>query len=198
MNKIKLTVIVLTLVLASHANTSYAYEFTGVLLTGLTGSVNETLTGIVVNPPIITPIITTGSSYSSGGGGGGSYVPVSVLISTTTSTSTLTIASTTIDGCISGNLYSPVNGKLCTVIDTTGKVLGASIFKFTKTLRKGVTSDDVKELQNRLRTEKFFTLPSSTRFFGSITFNAVKKYQKAHKLPSTGFVGPLTVAELDR
>ena len=84
------------------------------------------------------------------------------------------------------------------VTKTTGKVLGAATFKFTKTLKKGMTSDDVKELQERLRTEGFFIITPSIKYFGAGTFKSVKAYQKAHKLPETGFVGPLTIVELNK
>ena len=79
-----------------------------------------------------------------------------------------------------------------------GKVLGASTFKFELSLKKGDTSDAVKELQERLRAEGYFTYATSTGFFGPITFNAVKAYQKANKLPQTGTVGSMTRAILNK
>lgn len=62
----KLIIIILTVVLAGYANISFASEFLGVLSTGLTGTVNETLTGTVLAPVVITP---TGTGGSTGGGG---------------------------------------------------------------------------------------------------------------------------------
>ncbi len=79
-----------------------------------------------------------------------------------------------------------------------GKVLGATNFKFSNYLRKGMKHDDVKELQERLRTEGLFNITPSIKYFGVGTLKAVKAYQKAHNIPSTGFVGPLTVAELNK
>lgn len=84
------------------------------------------------------------------------------------------------------------------VVAPQGKVLGVSTFQFTSNLRKGMSSDAVKQLQERLRAEGFFTYATSTGYFGPITFAAVQAYQTAHKLPSTGFVGPLTIAELNK
>ena len=134
------------------------------------------------NTPVAIPVSPIVNNTGGGGGGGGGYVPAPVLISSSTT------STTTVNNSSSSSVS----------IKTKGKVLGVSTFKFTKTLKKGVMSDDVKELQDRLRIEKFFTISSSTRFFGSVTFNAVKKYQKSHGLPSTGFVGPLTIAELNK
>jgi len=81
-----------------------------------------------------------------------------------------------------------------------GQVLGAQDFRFSENLRQGMRSDDVKELQARLRTEGFFTFHTDTGYFGPITFAAVKAYQTAHPAIGyvTGFVGPLTRAELNK
>lgn len=79
-----------------------------------------------------------------------------------------------------------------------GQVLGAETFKFTTPLRKGMMNDDVMELQNRLRAEGFFTNPTSTKYFGMMTFNALKAWQKAHGLPATGFFGPMSIAEMNK
>jgi hypothetical protein len=152
----------------------------------------------IYNIPVVVPVAPVVINTGGGGGGGGGYVPTPASTSTIVSTSTLVTAPATDVGCAPGYLFSITTGKPCLVGGVTGKVLGATTFKFTKTLKKGITSDDVKELQDRLRVEKFFTLSSSTRFFGGVTFNAVKKYQKAHKLPATGFVGPLTITELNK
>lgn len=187
----KLTIFVFVLSLVGCANTSFASEVTGNLSTGLTGSVNETLTGTVTSP--ITVTTSTGGGSSGGGGGGGRSV-VSVPVSIPAMTSTTTTVTTAELQLLIAQLTKQLNALLA----KKGEVLGVSTYKFVKTLKKGITSDDIRELQDRLRVEKFFILPASTRFFGSATFDAVKKYQAAHKLPSTGFVGPLTIAELNK
>ena len=103
----------------------------------------------------------------------------------------------------SGHAYfvQPISKNSITTPTTELKaetVTKISVFKFSKTLKKGTTSDDIKELQERLRKEGFFKITPSIRYFGVGTFNAVKAYQKAHKLPSTGLVGPLTILELNK
>ena len=79
----------------------------------------------------------------------------------------------------------------------TGRVLGASTYSFSSHLGRGASSDAVSQLQDRLRAEGFFTFPTSTGFYGPITFAAVQAYQRAHGIPATGFVGPLTLAALN-
>ena len=80
------------------------------------------------------------------------------------------------------------------------QVLGAENFRFLINLRKDVNSNDVKELQARLRKEGLFTFPTDTGYFGPVTFAAVKAYQTAHPTIGyiNGFVGPLTRAELNK
>ena len=74
------------------------------------------------------------------------------------------------------------------------QVLGATTFRFTKVLRFGMTNNDVKELQELLRAEGFFTYKTSTGYFGSITKTALKAYQKSHKLIPYGVLNKATIA----
>lgn len=80
-----------------------------------------------------------------------------------------------------------------------GQVLGVKSFRFLTNLRSGMSANDIKELQKRLRAEGFFTFRADTGYFGPITFAAVKAYQRAHPAIGyiTGFVGPLTRTELN-
>lgn len=86
------------------------------------------------------------------------------------------------------------------VANNGGQVLGEQTFVFTTDLSMGMQSNDVMELQKRLRAEGFFNFLTNTGYFGPITFEAVKQYQAAHPTIGyvTGFVGPLTRAELNK
>ncbi len=79
-----------------------------------------------------------------------------------------------------------------------GRVLGASTFTFVSPLRRSNTGDAVVELQERLRALGFFKYPVSTGFFGPITLAAVQAFQTANNIPSTGYVGALTIAALNK
>jgi hypothetical protein len=141
---------------------------------------------------------TTTNTNNNNNGGGGFFIPP-------ITTGQVLGASTgpmVISGCDNRTTgFSITTGQSCvgnTSTPKVGQVLGATTFRFSVSLKKGFSSDAVKELQDRLRVEGFFTNPTSTKYFGDVTFKAVKAYQKAHKLPQTGLVGKLTIAELNK
>ncbi len=72
-------------------------------------------------------------------------------------------------------------------------------FQFTRDLQLGMTHKDVKKLQETLNKLGFKIAESGagspgseTEFFGRLTLNAVKKFQTAHNLPTTGYFGRMT------
>lgn len=76
-------------------------------------------------------------------------------------------------------------------------------YKFTRTLRRGMSGTDVQELQKRLAREKdtkgqpLFKHPTFTTYFGSVTDAAVRKYQELNGLKPDGIVGKNTRAKLN-
>ncbi len=79
-------------------------------------------------------------------------------------------------------------------------------FTFTRTLKVGMSGDDVRALQEILKFEGCIDLPVTTKLFGGITLAGVKKLQLKHKaqiltpaglkLP-TGYVGSNTIKYLN-
>lgn len=75
-----------------------------------------------------------------------------------------------------------------------------STFKFTRTLRRGMVGDDVKELQKLLNANGFpialtglGSKGNETTRFGIATQSALIKFQKANKItPAIGMFGPVT------
>ncbi|WP_305077959.1 peptidoglycan-binding protein [Guptibacillus hwajinpoensis] len=63
-------------------------------------------------------------------------------------------------------------------------------------LQKGMNSPDVKELQDVLKEKGYFTYHTSTGYFGPITEQAVKDFQKATGLKITGTVSGDTLNAL--
>lgn len=117
-----------------------------------------------------TPVSTASASVSSGGGG-------AILSTAGWTLPTTTTASAT---------------------STGGQVLGAAAYNFTKNLTVGSRGDDVTALQQFLIADGYSIPAGATGYFGSQTKTAVIAYQKANNLPTTGYVGPLTLALLNK
>lgn len=74
----------------------------------------------------------------------------------------------------------------------------SSVYTFTRFLTVGSIGDEVRALQQKLKDLGYFTYPSITGYFGSVTKAAVIEFQKAHDLtPYPGYVGPGTRAALN-
>lgn len=69
--------------------------------------------------------------------------------------------------------------------------------KYGDGLRTGKQSE-VKDLQEALREKGYFNYPESTGYFGTVTKDAVKKYQKNNGIISTGNVFNLTIGQLQK
>jgi peptidoglycan hydrolase-like protein with peptidoglycan-binding domain len=69
--------------------------------------------------------------------------------------------------------------------------LGA-LASINRPLTVGSSGPDVVELQDFLKTQGYFNYPTSTGFFGSVTWKAVAAYQAANGLEAVGNVGPKT------
>lgn len=60
----------------------------------------------------------------------------------------------------------------------------------------GMSHPQIKEVQTLLKAKGFFTYPTATGYFGTITETAVKKFQASVRLPVTGVVDAKTYAAL--
>ncbi|MFA5830873.1 MAG: peptidoglycan-binding protein [Candidatus Paceibacterota bacterium] len=70
--------------------------------------------------------------------------------------------------------------------------------KLIRNLREGMTGDDVKSLQAVLAADSsIYPEGKVTGYFGRLTAEAVKKFQKKHGIDSIGSVGPKTLAKLN-
>lgn len=69
---------------------------------------------------------------------------------------------------------------------------------FTHTLRYGMGNDiDVVSLQNKLIHEGVYNGPV-TGYFGKLTLDGVKGFQRKYRIADTGLVGPLTREKLNQ
>ena len=89
-------------------------------------------------------------------------------------------------------------------IQALNSTISSTTPDITRTLRYGMSGDDVKALQIYLNTHNYIlttTGPGSpnneTTYFGLKTKQAVIKFQKANNLIGDGIVGPLTRAKMN-
>ena len=69
--------------------------------------------------------------------------------------------------------------------------------KFIRNLVRGMSGDDVKDLQELLAEDpEIFSKANITGFFGPLTEAAVKKFQKKHGIEQVGAFGPKTQAKM--
>lgn len=69
--------------------------------------------------------------------------------------------------------------------------------KFLRSLRRGMSGDDVRDLQELLAQDTdVFPAGLITGFFGRITEEALKKFQRKHGIESIGIFGPKTQARI--
>lgn len=57
-------------------------------------------------------------------------------------------------------------------------------------LRQGARNADVQVLQNKLKELNFLTINNTTTYYGSMTVNAVKSFQRSKGLSADGIFGP--------
>lgn len=107
----------------------------------------------------------------------------------------------------SGTLTVCQNGGSCFPINfvvNPGVTASAPVFTGTGggilldvNMGMGMRGQSVVDLQTRLKEEGYFS-PAITGYFGGATQAAVKRYQRDHNIPATGFVGVQTRAMLNQ
>lgn len=73
----------------------------------------------------------------------------------------------------------------------------AVLFSITRTLKTGVSGNDVKSLQNALKSLGYFTYPSLTTYYGSVTAASVRNFQSKNGLTANGVVDSKTAAAIN-
>lgn len=105
------------------------------------------------------------------------------------------------DGVV-GPMARQALNKIITVVTsvtTTTPVDTATVqtLKLKLNLKFGLSGDEVKLLQGILKVKGYFT-GEPTGYFGAITQNAVRAFQKANGLTADGVVGPMTRSLLNQ
>ncbi|HOV69493.1 MAG TPA: peptidoglycan-binding protein, partial [Clostridia bacterium] len=140
------------------------------------------------------------------------FSALTVTVSASSATATVTARSLNIrkgPGVTYSVVSSVPEGASVKVIDKTGswvKITYSGITGYvssnylklaassstSSTLRKGQESSEVKTLQTNLKTIGYFS-GSATGYYGSVTEQAVKSFQKDNGLTADGVAGPITL-----
>jgi hypothetical protein len=176
-----------------------------------TQTISQSCTAALPSPtPVQTPS-STGSKFAIG-----QAVQTSSTVNVRSSASALSRSSgrqiwgatgTIIGGPVTGNGYtwwqvdyavSPdgwtAEDYLAAYTPPTGSTLSMQL---TKDLFFGMSNDEVLLLQKFLIAKGYLSADLNTGYFGTATYNAVRSYQRAGGISSTGIVGPLTRAKIN-
>ena len=179
----------------SGSKTLYAWakDAAGNVSTSLNDSVTITLPDSTA--PTVTAFVIPSTSTSL-------TVPITTFTATdnTAVTGYLLTESSSTPSASSGSWTSSVPTSY-----TFGSILGAYKHNFTLTLRRGITGEEVRQLQIFLNGHGYLVSSfgagspgKETTYFGALTKQAVIKFQQANKLVVDGIVGKNTRAILNK
>lgn len=155
--------------------------------TGGGGGGGATVTPTPTPEPVVTPAPT------SGGGGGGALLPFLGGSQSNQANQNTQVTANNVTSTV-----TPDPGIVPSVLGVSTDDLSSVIkFVFKDQLKPGSKGQAVIELQKRLKAEGYFNEEPSG-LYARKTVTAVRKYQKAHGIRTTGIVGPLTLAELNK
>ena len=147
----------------------------------------------VVTLPVVTPSANTPKTVDA---------PVVVKTTSNTSATAAQSAATTppvvavvTPSITTSPVVAPTNTATM-VIPTAMPIAANTQATLSRNLYIGTSGSDVVVLQDILIREKFLVPGYNTGFFGNLTRAAVMRFQQAHGVQATGYVGPLTRSEL--
>lgn len=150
---------------------------------------NIATSGKITGAEFLTPFDVLGTfNYSNDG----YFINIKEAEYGKTLTPTKIIATVTLnDGTLLTTTNTNLTGNTSLIVGSSGKVLGANKFNFTKPLKVGSKGDEVTELQKFLN-DSGHNSGNADGYFGNKTKAAVMKLQTANKLKADGIVGPAT------
>ena len=123
-------------------------------------------------------------------------MPARVMATTTPSTSDL-LASLTLQIATLQTKIAELRAAQTTVQNSAQQM--NQTLRLIGNLKEGMTSEEVKLLQALLASDKtLYPEQSVTGYYGKNTVKAIKRFQKKHGLPETGFAGPATREKLNQ
>jgi len=140
----------------------------------------------------------------SGGGGGGGGGVASSASSYSSASAVTTVSTPAAVTPAATKVTTPTVYALAVPVGTSGTGAMAGGYKFLKIVKFGTSGDDTKALQDFLEAKGFLIMPRGVAkgYFGAMTRNAVKQFQKVNNIvkegePGYGDVGPKTRSKLN-
>ena len=81
--------------------------------------------------------------------------------------------------------------------NTSSSGVNQPCYAFNSNLSRGISSQDVFNLQTLLIKNGFLNISQPTSYFGNLTFNAVVAFQRVYGISQIGAVGPITRTKLN-
>jgi len=102
------------------------------------------------------------------------------------------VSASTAGAATTAELQAQINALMAQLSATSATTVSTPAVTFTRDLSIGASGADVTALQNWLMSKGYAIPAGATGYYGAQTAAAVKMYQSAKNLPSTGYFGPLT------
>jgi hypothetical protein len=166
--------------------------------TGSQSSISLAYSGAGTVTNVITPSATVCSSSS---GGGGSSPPPSGGGGMIVGSGPLAPSALGVSGATKPLPHATSTATSSKALTPTASATSSSPLVLTKNRQLYDRGEDIRSLQKFFNTHGFIVAQSGpgspgneTSIFGTNTYRTLIKFQKANKLPATGYLGPLTRA----
>lgn len=108
----------------------------------------------------------------------------------------------TANGLVDSKTAAAINSALVAKAGAANKIPApppsiVPAFSTSRTLKLGMSGNDVKQLQTVLKKLGFFNYSSITNYFGTVTQTSVKAFQKANGMSQTGVVDAAVVKKIN-
>ena len=144
---------------------------------------------------VLSPVFAASALTVSVPGELNAIVPSAAATASPTSTASSTTSVAVLQTLLA-TLQSELNA-LTTGRASSGTSTTTVAVTFTRVLSLGSKGADVTALQQILKAAGFYTYPTVTGYFGTLTEQALAAYQTAHGLDPVGYTGPKTRALLN-
>lgn len=186
------------------ATGTYTIIYSATDSNNLTASTTRTVDVVASStPPVVTPPADTSNQPGGAGGANGvpgcrdktakNYDPTAIYDGPCVYTATTTSSIGEVLGVSTSTVPIIDTSNASTTLSATATSSVTSKFNFGRDLKFGIRGNDVMELQRVLMASGYLIRQIPTNFFGNLTRNALKQWQKRNGIsPASGYFGKLS------